>query len=227
MNHVLVVEDDPSLRRTLVLNLQARGYTVDDTGNGEDALALAGRHEPQIALVDLGLPTMSGLAVVTSLLQRSDVAVIVVSARDAEQDKVQALDLGAHDYITKPFGIEELMARIRAATRTRVQPSEPIIVTAEYTIDLDERTVVNSLGASIHLTPIECGVLARLVRARGALVERNRLMVALWGRSSDADANALRVHLANLRRKLETDLSAPQRIITEPGVGYRFVMDHT
>ncbi len=224
MSHILVVEDDPSLRRTLVLNLKARGYTVDDTGNGEDALALAGRHTPEIALVDLGLPTMSGVAVVSALVRRTDVAVIVVSARDSERTKVQALDLGAHDYITKPFGIEELMARIRAATRARSQPSEPIVDTPEYTINLETRTVVAASGESIHLTPIEWGVLERLVRAQGSLVERDRLMVALWGRSSDADANALRVHLAHLRRKLETDLGAPQRIITEPGVGYRFVV---
>ena len=165
MTHVLVVEDDPALRRSLTLNLTARGYTVDDTGNGEDALRLAGRRLPDVLFLDLGLPGISGLDVIRGVREWADIPIIVLSARGAERDKVEALDAGATDYVTKPFGIEELMARLRAAERIRAgqRPDDGPTVTPHFTIDYAAHRVHRVNGEEIHLTPIEFALLERVV----------------------------------------------------------------
>jgi two-component system KDP operon response regulator KdpE len=223
VTHVLIVEDDPALRRSLTLNLTARGYTVDETGNGEDALRLAGRRLPDVMFVDLGLPTMSGLEVIRGVRAWADIPIIVLSARDAERDKVEALDFGANDYVTKPFGIEELMARLRAAERVRAsqRPHGPT-VTDHFTIDYDSHRVMSAGGAPIHLTPIEFALLAHLAQRPGHLVTHSDLLRAVWGPEYANETNYLRVHITHLRKKIEPDPSRPIYVLTEPGVGYRF-----
>ena len=227
MTHVLVVEDDPALRRSLSLNLTARGYTVDETGNGEDALRLAGRRLPDVVFVDLGLPTMSGLQVIEGLRRWAEIPIIVLSARGAEGDKVEALDAGANDYVTKPFGIEELMARLRAAERTRAsqRPDDGPTVTPHFTIDHHARTVRSPDGEQIHLTPIEWALLAHLSQRSGRLVTHTELLRAVWGPEYTKETNYLRVHITHLRKKIEPDPSQPIYVTTEPGVGYRFTFE--
>lgn len=224
MTHVLLVEDDPALRRSLVLNLTARGYSVDATGNGEDALQLAGRRLPDVVFVDLGLPTMSGLEVIRGVRVWADVPIIVLSARGSERDKVEALDAGATDYVTKPFGIEELMARLRAAERIRATQGRPggPMITANFTIDPTARLVRDAHGAPVHLTPIEWALLAHLTRQPGRLVTHGDLLDAVWGPDYGGETNSLRVHIAHLRKKIEPDPAHPTYVLTEPGVGYRF-----
>jgi two-component system KDP operon response regulator KdpE len=229
VTHVLVIEDDPALRRSLSLNLTARGYTVDETGNGEDALRLAGRRLPDVVFVDLGLPTISGLDVIKSLREWASIPIIVLSARGAEGDKVDALDAGANDYITKPFGIEELMARLRAAERTRAfqRPDDGPTVTRDFTIDHQARIVFGSDGHQIHLTPIEWALLAHLSQRIGQLVTHTELLRAVWGPEYMKETNYLRVHVTHLRKKIEPNPSHPTYVITEPGVGYRFAQGST
>jgi two-component system KDP operon response regulator KdpE len=224
VTHVLVIEDDPALRRSLTLNLTARGYTVDETGNGEDALRLAGRRLPDVMFVDLGLPTMSGLEVIRSVRQWADIPIIVLSARGAERDKVEALDAGANDYVTKPFGIEELMARLRVAERIRAiqRPPEGPLVTPDFTLDFDAHAVRDADDEPIHLTPIEWALLAHLAQRPGRLVSQRELLQAVWGKEYLDETNYLRVHITHLRKKVEPDPSNPVYVITEPGVGYRF-----
>jgi two-component system KDP operon response regulator KdpE len=225
MTHVLVVEDDPALRRSLTLNLTARGYTVDDTGNGEDALRLAGRRLPDVMFVDLGLPSMSGLEVIRGVRAFTDVPIIVLSARGAERDKVEALDAGATDYVTKPFGIEELMARLRAAERIRAAQRQHATTTEtpHFTIDYSAHLVRDGDGGEIHLTPIEWALLAHLAQHAGQLVGHTDLLRAVWGPEYGSETNYLRVHITHLRKKIEPDPSRPTYVITEPGLGYRFV----
>ena len=224
MTHVLIVEDDPMLRRSLALNLTARGYTIDETGNGEDALRLAGRRLPDVVFVDLGLPGISGLEVITGLRAWSDVPIIVLSARGAERDKVEALDAGATDYVTKPFGIDELLARLRVAERIRAaqRPADGPIRTAHFTVDPDTHRVTLGDGTEVHLTPIEWALLAHLVQRPGRLVTHTELLTAVWGPAYGTETNYLRVHVTHLRKKIEPDPSRPTYVITEPGVGYRF-----
>lgn len=224
MTHVLIVEDDPLLRRSLTLNLTARGYTVDDTGNGEDALRLAGRNLPDVVFVDLGLPGISGLDVIRGLREWTDVPILVLSARGAERDKVEALDAGATDYVTKPFGIEELLARLRVAERIRaaLRPDDGPIQAGGLTIDLNSHRVLDADGTEIHLTPIEWAMLAHLAQRPGRLVTQTELLKAVWGPEYERETNYLRVHLTHLRKKIEPNPSAPVHIVTEPGVGYRF-----
>ena len=224
MTHVLVVEDDPSLRRSLTLNLTARGYSVDDTGNGEDALKLAGRRLPDVLFLDLGLPGISGLEVIRGVRAWADIPIIVLSARGAERDKVEALDAGATDYVTKPFGIEELMARLRAAERIRAgqRPDDGPTVTPDFTIDYTAHQVYRADAAEIHLTPIEFAILAHLAQRPGRLVTHADLLRAVWGPEYANETNYLRVHITHLRKKVEPDPSNPTYVVTEPGVGYRF-----
>jgi two-component system KDP operon response regulator KdpE len=224
MTHVLIVEDDPLLRRSLALNLTARGYTIDETGNGEDALRLAGRRLPDVVFVDLGLPGISGLDVIGGLRAWTDVPIIVLSARGAERDKVEALDAGATDYVTKPFGIDELLARLRVAERIRAaqRPTYGPIRTPHFTIDLDTHRVTRGDGTEVHLTPIEWALLAHLVQRPGRLVTQTELLTAVWGPQYGTETNYLRVHVTHLRKKIEPDPSRPTYVITEPGVGYRF-----
>lgn len=224
MTHVLIVEDDPMLRRSLTLNLTARGYGVDDTGNGEDALRLAGRTLPDVVFVDLGLPGISGLDVITGLRTWTDVPIIVLSARGAERDKVEALDAGATDYVTKPFGIEELLARLRVAERIRAaqRPDAGPIRAGDLTIDVEAHRVVGADGDEIRLTPIEWALLAHLAQRPGRLITRTELLKAVWGPEYERETNYLRVHITHLRKKIEPDPGTPRYVVTEPGVGYRF-----
>jgi two-component system KDP operon response regulator KdpE len=224
MTHGLVVEDDPALRRSLTLNLTVRGYTVDDTGNGEDALRLAGRRLPDVLFLDLGLPGMSGLDVIRGVRTWADIPIIVLSARGAERDKVEALDAGATDYVTKPFGIEELMARLRAAERIRAaqRPVDGPTVTPDFTVDYTAHRVHRSDGDEIHLTPIEFAILAHLAQHPGRLVTHTELLRAVWGPEYANETNYLRVHITHLRKKIEPDSANPTYVTTEPGVGYRF-----
>ena len=219
---VLVVDDEPQIRRALSVNLRARGYDVDQASSGEEALHLAAARHPDVVLLDLGLPGVDGLEVIRGLRGWTNVPIVVLSVREAEADKVAALDLGADDYVTKPFGMDELLARLRAALR-RHQPTaeEPVIETPDFRVDLaDRRATV--CGQEVHLTPTEWGILDVLLRHPGRLVSQRQLLQQVWGPSYERETNYLRVYLAQLRRKLEPDPARPRYLITEPGMGYRF-----
>ncbi|MBW8482213.1 response regulator [Actinomadura parmotrematis] len=222
MTRVLVVDDEPQIVRALRINLRARGYEVDAAPDGRTALELAARHRPDVVLLDLGLPDLDGGEVIAGLRGWLTAPIIVLSARHASAEKVAALDAGADDYVTKPFGMDELLARLRAAVR-RAAPAEegPVVVTPEFTVDLAARKVVRD-GAEVRLTPTEWHVLEVLVRNAGRLVGQRQLLREVWGPSYEKETNYLRVYLAGLRRKLEPDPAHPRHLITEPGMGYRF-----
>jgi two-component system KDP operon response regulator KdpE len=224
VTRVLVVDDEAPIRRALAANLKARGYDVDTAETGEQALDLAARHHPDVVLLDLGLPGIDGLEVIDGLRGWTHVPIVVLSARGAERDKVAALDAGADDYVAKPFGMDELLARLRAAVR-RATPAEeePVVTTADFTVDLSAKRVLDPAGESVRLTPTEWQLLEVLVRNTGKLVTQRQLLRDVWGPSYGDESNYLRVHMAHLRRKLEPDRSRPRYLITEPGMGYRFV----
>jgi two-component system KDP operon response regulator KdpE len=219
---VLIVDDDRQLLRALRVNLTARGYQVLLAPDGRSGLALAGQHRPDLVVVDLGLPDLDGIDVVTGLRGWSSVPIVVLSARHAEQAKVNALDAGADDYVTKPFGIDELLARIRAALR-RAGPDtdEPVVRTDAFTVDLAAKRVERD-GAPVRLTPTQWHLLEVLVRNAGKLVTHRQLLREVWGPQYESEVNYLRVYLAQLRGKLEPDPARPRHLITEPGMGYRF-----
>ena len=221
MTRVLVVDDEPQILRALVTNLKVRGYDVETAATGEAAVDLASTMHPDLLIVDLGLPGISGIEVIEAVRAWSSVPIIVLSVRDAERSKVRALDAGADDYVTKPFGIEELLARVRAATRRATPaPEQPTIVAADFTVDLSARTVRNAQG-EVRLTPTEWHVLEMLARHHDKLVTQRELLQQVWGPGYETETNYLRVYLAQLRRKLEPDPSHPRSLITEPGIGYR------
>jgi two-component system KDP operon response regulator KdpE len=226
MTRVLVVDDEPQIRRALLLNLRARGYDVLEAASGEAAVQAAASEHPDLVLLDLGLPGMSGLDVISALRGWSQVPIIVLTVRDDERAKVLAFDAGADDYVTKPFGMDELLARLRAALR-RSSPvvQEAIVVTAAWTLDRSAHTVVGNDHEPIRLTPTEWAIAEHLTRHPRRLVTQRQLVDAVWGPTYEPDANLLRVHLAHIRRKLEPDASRPRYFITEPGVGYRFEPD--
>lgn len=222
MTFVLVVDDDPAMRRTLSINLRARDYEVETAGDGRSALQVVDERMPDVVLLDLGLPDLDGIAVLTQLRSFSQVPVIVVSARTESDDKVEALDLGADDFITKPFSIEELLARVRATSR-RVGREEPDLVVEVDGLRLDVTDSRATRGdEEVHLTPIEWKLVEVLARRRGRLVRQTELLTAVWGPAYDTQTNYLRVHMASIRRKLEADPSHPVLFVTEPGMGYRF-----
>jgi two-component system KDP operon response regulator KdpE len=226
MTRVLVVDDEAPIRRTMRANLEARGYDVDLAETGEQALQLAARHHPDVVLLDLGLPGMDGLDVIDGLRGWTQVPIVVLSARGSERDKVAALDAGADDYVSKPFGMDELLARLRAAVRrTAVAEEEATVVTEHFTVDLAATRVLDAAGEPIRLTPTEWQLLEVLVRHRGKLVMQRQLLQDVWGPGYGDESNYLRVHMAHLRRKLEPDRSRPRYFITEPGMGYRFVLE--
>jgi two-component system KDP operon response regulator KdpE len=220
---VLVVDDEPQIRRALGVNLRARGYQVDLAETGEQALELAARHHPDVVVLDLGLPGIDGVEVIKGLRGWSSVPVIVLSVRESERDKVAALDAGADDYVTKPFGMDELLARLRAALR-RAAPAdeEAVVVTPDFTIDLSVKRVTNSDGEEIRLTPTEWHIVEVLVRHRGKLVAQKQLLQEVWGPAYETETNYLRVFMAQVRRKLEPEPGQPRYFFTEPGMGYRF-----
>ena len=223
MSRVLVVDDEPQIRRALGINLRARGYEVDLAETGEEALDLAARHHPDVVVLDLGLPGIGGVEVIHGLRGWSQVPVIVLSVRDAESDKVAALDAGADDYVTKPFGMDELLARLRAAVR-RATPAEEdaVVTTADFSIDLAAKRVTGSTGNEVRLTPTEWQIVEVLVRHAGKLVAQRQLLQEGWGPAYETETNYLRVFMAQVRRKPEPEPSRPRYFITEPGMGYRF-----
>jgi two-component system, OmpR family, KDP operon response regulator KdpE len=222
MSRILVVDDDRQLLRALRINLTTRGYEVQLAPDGATALAMAGRQPPDLVIVDLGLPDMDGVTVVEGIRGWSKVPVIVLSARHHEQAKVQALDAGADDYVTKPFGMDELLARVRAALRRAVPAAaEPVVRTDAFTVDLVAKRVTRD-GADVRLTPTEWHVLEVLVRNPGRLVPHRQLLQEVWGPRYESETNYLRVYLAQLRAKLEPDPARPKHLLTEPGMGYRF-----
>ncbi|MFC7532985.1 response regulator [Actinoplanes sp. GCM10030250] len=223
MTRVLVVDDEPQIVRALRINLKARGYTVDAAPDATSALHAAARHQPDLVILDLGLPDMDGTEVVRGLRGWTTVPIIVLSGRAGSLDKVAALDAGADDYVTKPFSIDELLARIRAVTR-RVQPagdSEPQVRIGEFTVDLAARSVTGD-GTEVRLTPTEWQLLDHLLRHPGKLITQQSLLRDVWGPEYHNQTNYLRQYMARLRRKLETDPARPRHLLTEPGMGYRY-----
>jgi two-component system KDP operon response regulator KdpE len=222
MSRVLVVEDDARIRKTLEVNLRARGYDVDVAETGEDALRLAARHHPDAVILDLGLPTLDGMDVVRGLRGWSTVPIVVLSARGSEAAKVEALDLGADDYVTKPFGMDELLARLRAAMRRAVLPEgKAVIVTPDFTIDFAAKQARRG-EELVRLTPTQWHIVEVLVRNAGRLVTYEQLLQEVWGPSYGKETNYLRVFMTQIRQKLEPEPSHPRYFITEPGLGFRY-----
>ncbi|MER6188652.1 response regulator [Streptomyces cyaneofuscatus] len=225
MPRVLVVEDDSQLVRALTINLQARSYDVDAAADGDTALRLAAAHKPDAILLDLGLPDMDGVEVVKAIRVWSRMPILVLSARHLSEDKVRALDAGADDYVTKPFSMDELLARLRAATRRRQETTEEegrtVVITDEFTIDLVAKKVQRG-DDTVRLTPTEWHLLEMLVSSPGRLVSQRLLLREVWGPTYTENTNYLRVYMAQLRRKLEADPAHPRYLITEAGMGYRF-----
>ncbi len=226
MTRVLVVDDEPQIRRVLTLNLSTRGYDVTAAQDGTQALLEASRHPPDVVLLDLGLPDIDGLQVIRELRTWTTTPIVVLSARTGSEDKVRALDLGADDYVQKPFDMAELLARLRAATR-RVPPA-PVsgqIRLGSSTVDLVAKTVERDDDdgrRTIHLTPTEWHLLEILLRRPGALVTQRQLLTELRGSPDHTDHSYLRIYMAQLRRKLEDTPSRPRHLLTEPSLGYRF-----
>jgi two-component system KDP operon response regulator KdpE len=225
LTSVLIVEDEPGLRRALTINLRARKYEVTAVADGTRALAAAAADPPDVVILDLGLPDMDGSDVIEGLRGWSKAPIIVLSARQAQGDKVVALDVGADDYMTKPFGMDELLARLRAALRRSGDAEDaPVVETATFTIDLAAKQARVD-GEAVHLTPTEWHVLEVLIRHEGKLVPRTQLLQEVWGPAYETETNYLRVYMAQLRRKLEPDPAHPRHLLTEPGMGYRFARE--
>ena len=224
MTRVLVIDDEPQILRALRINLSARDYDVRTAATGKEALRVAADFKPDVVVLDLGLPDMSGIDVLAGLRGWLTAPVIVLSARTDASDKVQALDAGADDYVTKPFGMDEFLARLRAAVRRSSSSggsTEPVVETSSFTVDLANK-VVTKAGAEVHLTPTEWGILELLVRNSGRLVTREQLLTEVWGPTYAKSSHYLRVYLAQLRRKLEDDPAHPVHLLTEAGMGHRF-----
>jgi len=226
MTRVLVVDDDLPLARALAINLRAHGYQVTLAHDGRSALAEVIHTHPAVVVLDLGLPDLDGLEVLTDIRCSSAVPVIVLSARSTSAEKVEALDAGADDYVTKPFAVNELLARIRASVRrgtpTLTAETDAAVTTPDFTIDLGAHRV-DRRGSTVRLTPTEWSLLEMLVRQSGKLVTQKQILTDIWGPASVEHTHYLRVYLAQLRRKLEPDPAHPRYLITEPGLGYRFV----
>ena len=224
MTKVVVVDDEDAICRALRINLSARDYDVEVAVDGASGLATIARERPDVVVLDLGLPDMEGTDVIAGVRGWSSVPILVLSARGQEAAKVAALDAGADDYITKPFGMDELLARLRAAVRRSApEPGRPVVTTEHFTIDLGAHTVVRANGDGVRLTPTEWHMLEQLVRNEGKLVSQRQLLNEVWGPAYSSETNYLRVYAAQLRRKLEPDVTHPRYIITEPGMGYRFI----
>jgi len=222
VTRVLVIDDEPSILRALRINLTARNYEVSTASDGTSGLAAVSRERPDAVILDLGLPDMDGTEVIHGVRGWSSTPIIVLSVWGAEHQKVAALDAGADDYVTKPFGMDELLARLRAAVRrASPAPDEPVVSTGDFTVDLAAKRVTRD-GADVRLTPTEWQLLEILVRNRGRLITQRQLLQDVWGPSYGSESNYLRVYLAQLRRKLEPEPSRPRYLLTEPGMGYRF-----
>ncbi len=224
MTRVLVVDDDMALSRALAINLKARGYEVATAASGRQALDALARVHPDVVVLDLGLPDLDGIEVLHGIRGWNAVPVVVLSARTTSDEKVEALDAGADDYVTKPFEMNELLARLRAAVRrgaAGAPDGTPVVVeTSGFTIDLSS-AVVSRDGEQVRLTPTEYHLLEVLARNIGRLVTQQQLLTEVWGPGYERETHYLRVYVGQLRRKLEVDPAAPQHIVTEPGLGYR------
>jgi DNA-binding response OmpR family regulator len=227
VSRILIVDDERPILRALDANLRARGYEVDLAETGEAALSCAATRPHDVAIIDLGLPGMAGLDVIRGLRGWTSIPIIVLSARHDETEKVAALDAGADDYVTKPFGMGELLARLRAAMRraSPAEDSEATIETAHFRIDLAAKTVAGADGREIRLTPTQWHLVEVLVRNPGRLVSQKQLLHEVWGPQYGEETNYLRVFMAQIRRKLEPDPARPRYFLTEPGMGIRFVPD--
>ncbi|MDD9380025.1 response regulator [Streptomyces sp. ZAF1911] len=225
MTKVLVVEDDAQLVRALRINLEARKFEVVTASDGNTALRLTAARAPDVILLDLGLPDMDGIDVIKDVRESSGVPILVLSARHTSEEKIRALDAGADDYVTKPFSMDELLARLRAAVRRRevAAPAHEVAVvtTAEFTVDLIAKKVIRN-DRTVRLTPTEWHLLEILITQPGRLISQRKLLLDVWGPTYSEHTNYLRVYMAQLRRKLEADPSHPRYLITEPGMGYRF-----
>jgi two-component system KDP operon response regulator KdpE len=227
MTTVLVIDDEAALLRALRINLSARDYAVATASDGRSGLTTMARERPDIVIVDLGLPDMDGTEVIRGIRGWSSVPIIVLSARGQEAQKVEALDAGADDYVTKPFGMDELLARLRAATR-RATPGddEPVVTTEHFIVDLAAKQVtLTGTGTEVRLTPTEWQLLEILTRHRGRLVTGQQLLQDVWGPTYRTETHYLRVYMAQLRRKLEPDPARPRYLLTEAGMGYRMHPD--
>ncbi|NUP12372.1 MAG: response regulator [Polyangiaceae bacterium] len=221
---VLVVEDEPPMRKLLRATLQSHGYRVVDAASAAEAMTMFTSHNPDLVILDLGLPDVDGIDVTRRLREFSQVPIIVLSARGREWDKVETLDAGANDYVTKPFGTNELLARVRVALRLasirNAGAADMVVQTGPLTVDLAKRTV-SVVGRDVHLTPIEYKMLATMAKHLGKVITHRQLLNEVWGPTYGDQTHYLRVHMAQLRRKIEPDPARPQLLATEPGVGYR------
>ena len=218
---ILVVDDEPAIRRFLRASLGSYGHSITEVATGEDAMKAAAIGHMDLIILDLGLPDMDGVEVTRSLREWSQIPIIILSVREHENDKIAALDAGADDYLTKPFGIGELMARIRVAERRSSQTeSDPIFQVGDLQVDLSHRSVTVR-GEPVTLTPIEYDILRNLVSHSGKVLTHGQLLRAVWGNAYESETHLLRVNISNLRHKIEPDASRPTYLLTEPGVGYR------
>ncbi len=224
MTVVLAVDDDAAILRTLGIAMRARGYEVETVADGRSALQSLTERVPDVVLLDLGLPDLDGTEVLRRIRETSQVPVVVLSARHESDDKVEALDLGADDYVTKPFGLEELLARVRAALRRAAPSRAPVVTVGDLVLDVEDRRATRA-GEPVHLTPTEWKIVEVLARAEGRLVRQTTLLTEVWGPTYERETHYLRVYLAQLRRKLEDDPAHPRMLITDPGLGYRLLSD--
>lgn len=222
---LLIVDDEVAIRRFLKAALAAHGYTIFEARNGQEALQAVVNDRPDLVILDLGLPDLDGFAVTSRLREWSQIPIIILSVRGQENDKIAALDAGADDYLTKPFGVGELLARIRVVLRRAAQPeTEAVFETEGLTVDLARRQV-QAGGSEVQLTPTEYDLLRVLVNHAGKVVTHTQLLRQVWGMGYEAEAHLLRVNISNLRRKIEPNAARPRYIVTEPGVGYRLRLD--
>jgi two-component system KDP operon response regulator KdpE len=224
---VLIIEDDPQIRRFLRATFTAEQYRFHEAVTAEEGIAQAAARQPDLILLDLGLPDRDGLDVIQKVREWAQTPILVLSARGQEKDKIAALDLGADDYISKPFAVGELLARMRAALRrSAISDSGADAIFHAGAVDVDlARRVVKFRGEEVHLTPTEYKLLQTLIRHAGKVVTQRQLLVEIWGPQHSEEAQYLRVYMTQLRRKLEVDPSRPRHFLTEPGVGYRLVQD--
>ncbi|MGO1561987.1 sensor histidine kinase [Actinomycetales bacterium JB111] len=222
---ILIADDDPQILRALRITLRAEGYEIVTAADGAEAISAAARHRPDLLMIDLGMPRLDGVEVITAVRGWSSAPILVISGRSGSADKVEALDAGADDYVTKPFSIDELLARIRALTRRGAPASaEPVVRFGDVTVDLGARRVTRGSGADaevVRLTPTEWQVLGLLLRNPGKLVTRQTLLTEIWGSEHVRDTGYLRLYVAQLRKKLEPEPAAPRYLLTEAGMGYR------
>jgi two-component system KDP operon response regulator KdpE len=222
VTRIIIVDDEPQILRALRINLQARGYEIDTAADGGQALVAAATVRPDLIILDLGLPDIDGVEVIRRLRAWTPVPVVVLSGRTDSHDKVEALDAGADDYVTKPFGVDELLARIRAVTRRRGVPGPSTARIGDFEIDIANHRVTAHDGAAVHLTPIEWQLVEVFVAEPGKLFSHRQLLQQVWGPTYQTETQYLRQYIAQLRRKFEVDPARPRHLITESGMGYRF-----